>query len=172
MSTTEKNMKRITILLTSYGDTFGKFICHVSKPPYSHASLSIDENEDIFYSFNYKGFVIEKPKKYRPKKRLPENVCIRMQVPENIYRLIEAEIDRFTAHKGQLMYARLGVLLCLLHIPHQFKNRYFCSQFVAEILERTGAITLQKKGSLYLPGQLLDGFDCLFSAKELVYNVI
>lgn len=73
-------MKTVTILLTKYSNCLGRFICAISKNGYSHASISIDEREEIFYSFNYKGFVIEKPKKYSPGKRMPGSVYIRMQV--------------------------------------------------------------------------------------------
>lgn len=167
-----RSMKTITILLTKYSDWFGRFICCISKNSYSHASISIDESEEIFYSFNKKGFVIEKPKKKTPRTRLPGSVCIRMQVPNETYELIKKEIDLFLETKDQYTYSRLGVVLCLLHIPHKFENRYFCSQFVAEILSKAGAIELQKKETLYLPGQLLDGFECLFSRKQIVYNAV
>lgn len=172
MGTEKKAMKTVTILLTKYSNCLGRFICAISKNGYSHASISIDEREEIFYSFNYKGFVIEKPKKYSPRKRMPGSVCIRMQVPEETYVLIEEEIHQFLAKKEQYSYSRWGVVLCLLHIPHKFKNRYFCSQFVAEVLLQAGAVELKKKESLYLPGQLIDEIVCRFSAKELVYNVI
>lgn len=99
-------------------------------------------------------------------------MCIRMQVPESTYALIEEEINQFLEKKEQYTYSSLGVVLCLLHIPHKFKDQYFCSQFVAEILARAGAIELKKKESLYLPGQLIDGMECLFGAKQLVYNII
>lgn len=62
------SMKTVTILLTKYSDFVGRFICKISKNKYSHASISIDEEEEIFYSFNIKGFAIEKPKKRMPKK--------------------------------------------------------------------------------------------------------
>lgn len=168
----DKSMKTITILLTKYSDLFGRFICGISKNRYSHASISIDETEEIFYSFNTKGFVIEKPKKRMPKKRIPGSVCIRMQVPEETYELIAREIEGFLDKKEQYAYSRLGVVLCLLHIPYKFENKYFCSQFVAEILSRAGAIELKKKETLYLPGQLLDGFECLYSRKQIVYNAV
>lgn len=124
------------------------------------------------YSFNYKGFVIEKPKKYIPRKRMPGSACTRMQVPEETYMLIEEEISRFLARKEQYIYSRWGVILCLLHIPHKCNDRYFCSQFMAEVLLQAGAVKLEKKESLYLPGQLIDGIERLFSAKQLVYHVI
>lgn len=171
---TENNnsMKTVTVLLTRYSGFFGSFISGISKHGYSHASLSIDENEEIFYSFNLKGFVVEKPKKRRPENRQDGSVCIRMQVPETVYCQIEKEIDSFLEQKEQYAYSRWGVVLCLLHIPHKFENKYFCSQFVAEILSRAGAIELKKKESLYLPGQLVDGIECLFGPGQLVYDVI
>lgn len=165
-------MKTVTVLLTRYSDLFGKIICAISKHGYSHASLSIDGEEEIFYSFNVKGFVIEKPKKCRPKKREYGSVCIRMQVPEVTYAAIEEELSRFLKKRKVYKYSCLGVALCLLHIPCKFKDSYFCSQFVSEVLSRAGAVELKMKESLYLPGQLMDEMECLFSDKQFVYNAI
>jgi hypothetical protein len=123
-------MKTVTFLLTKFTDIFGKFISWYSNGGYTHASISIDEDEEIFYSFSYKGFVIEKPKK---------------------------------------RHQRNGNR-CLMHIPFKFKNRYFCSQFVAEILEHAGAVRLKKKNTLYLPHQLLDGMEFLFPGKKVLYG--
>lgn len=167
-----KGMKTVTILLTRYSDLAGRLISAISKHGYSHASVSIDENEEIFYSFNLNGFVIEKPKKWFPQKRRSGSVYVRMQVPDETFAVIEEEINQFLSAKEQFTYSRWGVILCLLHIPHKFKNRYFCSQFVAEILSKAGAVKLKKKESLYLPDQLIDGIECLFSQKQVIYNVI
>lgn len=165
-------MKTVTILLTKYSDLVGRFLCIISKHGYSHASISIDGEEEIFYSFNLKGFVIEKPKKRFPRLRRPGSVSIRMQVPKENYAIIEEEIKRFLDRREQYTYSRCGLLLCLLHIPHKFKNQYFCSQFVAEILLRAGAVELKKKESLYLPSHFIDGMECLFSKKQLVYHSV
>lgn len=165
-------MKTVTILLTRYSDMMGRFICRISRHQYSHASVSIDDKEEVFYSFNKKGFVIEKPKTYIPKLRRKGSICIRMQVPEDIHKKITEEIERFLNRREELKYSNLGVLLCLLHVPHKFENRYFCSQFVAEVLASAGAIELHKKETLYLPGQLVDGIESCFAPKQIVYNVI
>ena len=164
-------MKTITILLTKYSDIFSKFISLISKGSYTHASISIDENEDIFYSFNYKGFAIEKPKIKKHKKILKDCLKIKIQVPEYIYKSIKQKINTFFEKKEEWSYARLGVILCLLHIPYKFEKHYFCSQFVAEILKETGAINLNKKSELCLPYHLID-IDCLYSSKQFIYNVI
>lgn len=164
-------MRTVTILLTRYSDWFSKFISLISRESYSHASISIDGEEEIFYSFNYKGFVIEKPKKRMPRTRLKGSACIRMQVSEEVYAAIEQEIRHFLDKKEIYAYSQIGVILCLFHIPYKFKNQYFCSQFVAEILSRTGAVELKKKETLYLPGQLIDGIECCFSKKQIVYDI-
>ena len=73
--------KKIIILLTKYEGIIGRFVSDIyCKNGYSHASISIDEKEELFYSFNYKGFVIEKPKKYFPEKRRKGSACIRLNV--------------------------------------------------------------------------------------------
>jgi len=172
MGEENSTMKTVTILLTKYSDLFGSFISVISGNGYSHASISIDGEEEIFYSFSYNGFVIEKPKKRVPKTRKPGSICIRMQVPESTYSIIQEEVDQFLMNRERYAYSRLGVVLCLLHIPHKFKNQYFCSQFVAEILSHAGAVELKKKESLYLPNQLIDGVECLFSQKQIAYNEI
>lgn len=164
-------MKTVTILLTKYMDIGSKIISMISPYGYTHASISIDEEEEIFYSFNYRGFVTETPKKKYPSNRCPENAYIRLSVPEETYEIIKQEISYFLTCKEYYTYSRIGVVLCLLQIPHKFSNKYFCSQFVAEILSHAGAIQVKKNASLYLPDQLIDGMECLFSHKQVEYQM-
>lgn len=164
-------MKTITILLTKYSDFFGRINRGIRDKGYSHASISID-GEETFYSFNYKGFAIEKPKERIPRKRVPGNLCIRMEVPDENYEIMKKEIDKFIKEKEKYKFARLGLALCFIGIPNKFKDKFFCSQFVAEILTRAGAVKLKKRTSLCMPNHFINGFECLFSKKQLVYNAI
>lgn len=165
-------MKTVTILLTKYSDFFGRLLRGINGRGYSHASISIDEKEEIFYSFNFKGFAIEKPKKYIPKKKVPGSLYIRIQIPEKAYEIIKNEIYQFVNERENYTYSKLGVVLCVLRIPHKFKKRYFCSQFVAELLKKSGAVQLQKNESLYLPNHFIQGFSCLYSSKNFMYSTI
>ena len=62
------NKKRtIVVLFTSYKDAISDFVYYISGRSYTHASISIDENNDYFYSFNMKGFRREYPKRYKKK---------------------------------------------------------------------------------------------------------
>lgn len=168
----EEQTKTVTILLTKYTDLFSRFISIISKNGYSHASISVDGDEEIFYSFSYKGFVVEKPKTKKSKRRTRESICIRMQVSEKAYSIIREEIKGFLMNQSKFGYAKIGIILCMLHIPYKFKNKYFCSQFVAEILSRVEEVTLRKKESLYLPNHFLSETECVFPNKQLIHNVI
>jgi inositol transport system substrate-binding protein len=46
-------------------------------------------------------------------------------------------------------------MLCFLRIAYPLKDKYFCSQFVSEILEKVKAVPLKKHYSLYLPDDFM-----------------
>ena len=71
---------------------------------------------------------------WKSRRRKEHSVCVRIRVPASICTDIEREIQQFLEMRDIYTYSRFGVILCLLHIPHKFKNAYFCSQFVAEVL--------------------------------------
>ncbi len=157
---TGAGIRQITLLLTRHHDPFSNYICWASRSEYSHASLSIDPEENEFYSFNRKGFVVEYPK---DRKRKCESMSIRISVSEEVYGRLQKEIEHFLEKRKSYHYALLGAFCCSIHIPVKFKNGYFCSQFVAEILERAGVAALKKKKSeLYLPNHLIDGLEYHF----------
>lgn len=73
---TEK--KTVTILLTKYSSWFGRFICAISKNGYSHASISIDDAEEIFTALTIKGLLLRNLKSIFPEKECWEesaSVC-------------------------------------------------------------------------------------------------
>ena len=162
-------MKTISILLTSYTDIFSQIV-NLFSNGYSHSSISIDESENIFYSFNRKGFAIEKPKKYKPKTRKNKYAYIRIQVPDNKYLLIQQEIDNFLKNKNNYKYAKIGVWLCLFHIPFKFNNKYFCSQFIASLLTKTEIIKLSKKETLYKPCDFLNKIISTYYPLQIEYS--
>lgn len=100
------------------------------------------------------------------------SLCIRMEVPDENYAIMKNEIDKFIEEKDKYKFARLGLVLCFIGVPNKFKDKFFCSQFVAEMLVRAGAVKLKKRTSLYMPTHFINGIECLFSRKQLVYDVI
>lgn len=147
---------KVTILLTKYGDPFSRFVKFMGKSSFTHASISLDPDENEFYSFNLKGFVKEQWKNKTSKHLLPGKAHIYFYVNEHVYQNLQEEIRRFEAKKAEMTYSVFGTLLCLFHIPHHFKRHYFCSRFIAEVLHNSGATELKRAHSLYLPVHFLN----------------
>ncbi|HIT61155.1 MAG TPA: hypothetical protein IAC33_08005 [Candidatus Fimousia stercorigallinarum] len=75
-------------------------------------------------------------------------------------------------HKAQYRYAKLSLFFCLIHIPFKIRNQYFCSQFVAEMLQLSKSVRLEKRASLYLPNDLSWELKRQHCLKEIIYNPV
>ena len=149
--------KSIFVLLTAQSDPFSRLIRLFTWGRYTHASIGIDEHLNHFFSFVTKsGFYLERPTKSKKAKKMARQCALyRLDVTEEIYEKIKDMIERFQLHEKQYRYSYIGVLLCILRIPHRSKNSYFCSQFVSELLISSGAAQLKKKPSVYLPDDFI-----------------
>ena len=56
--------KNIYILLTNFHDGGSKLLHFITGNKYTHASIGFEEDINTFYSFVYKGFLVEKISKY------------------------------------------------------------------------------------------------------------
>lgn len=142
--------KTISILLTRNTDIRTRILRLLTGGKYTHASIGIEGDRNRFYSFVTKGFCAEKPWIFTQNKK---KTCALYQisVTDETYEIIKSRLDEFKRDKTDYQYSFLGALLCYLRVPHHFKNRYFCSQFVAELLSMSGELQLKKSSSLYNP---------------------
>ncbi|MBO5486294.1 MAG: hypothetical protein J5988_05110 [Eubacterium sp.] len=166
----ENRKRTITVLLTRYCSTFSNFIYWVTGRGYTHASLALNDGEEFFYSFNFKGFRHEYPGRHIHK--CVKSICYKLEVSEEAFEKIRKQIEEMEQNREKLHYSRLGVLLCLLHIPFKMENGYFCSQFVMEMLQLSGSIVLEKSPSLYLPNQLPEILGRCGCLKEIICNPV
>ena len=158
--------KKIYILLTKFADFRGRVLSFMAGSYYTHASIGLEEDPNTFYSFVLKGFRVEKLHRYLKPGREPYPVKLyEIEVAEHTYRKIKEIIDYFVAYKSRMHYTTFGLFLSLLRIPYQRKSTYFCSQFVAHILQQVGIIPAHHKPALYLPQDFsnLPGATLLFS---------
>lgn len=147
-----KAKRKIYILLTRFFDNGAKTISLLTRFFYTHASIGLEEDKNTFYSFSKKGFIEEKITKFVKPDREPYPCKLfEMYVYESTYEEIKKMINGFVTAKGLYHYAKIGVVFGIFQIPFFQKNHYFCSQFVAEVLEKTDAAELKKKSCLYLP---------------------
>lgn len=118
MMEAKEERKVISVLLTRYDSIFSSFIYWTTGRAYTHASLSLDEADEEFYSFNFKGFCKECPRKH--KGRIRKSTCYRLEISQVCYKRIKDRIDVIERKKGEWSYSRLGVFFCLVHIRTKF----------------------------------------------------
>ena len=150
----------VYILLTDTGTLFTKTIKKYTKAPYNHASISFDAELTELYSFGRKnpnnpingGFVKEDIftgtySKY------PETTCViyKLEVSERDIEKMKRVLNIFKKNQKKSLYNLIGVLGVSLNEPVEFSNSYFCSQFVAEVLHRSGIKLWGKLPALVTP---------------------
>lgn len=148
--------RKIYLLLTKFPDNGSKAISALTGCRYPHASIGLEENMNTFYSFVTKGFIVEEVTRYVKPDREPFPCQLyELEVSEQVYLRIKEVVGYFVEFKGIVHYTRLGVALSLFHIPYK-RNRfgYFCTQFVADVLQYGGAAKLKKKSNRYFSDDL------------------
>ncbi len=149
----KKPKRKLFILLTRFPNNSSAFLEFVTGFYYTHASIGLEEDRNIFYSFVLKGFIVEEVTRYiRPEWESFPCRLYELEVSEKSYQRIKAILLRFSKRKIRPQYAWGSLIACLFRIPYKQNDRYFCSQFVAEVLKKGKAVRLKKDSALYLPG--------------------
>lgn len=148
--------RKIYLLLTKFPDKGSKAIRVLTGCNYPHASIGLEEDLNTFYSFVTKGFIVESITRYAKPDREPFPCQLyELEVSEKVYCRIKEIIQYFVEFKGIVHYTRLGLILSVLHIPHKRNHfGYFCTQFVADVLEYSGATKLKKRSNRYFSDDL------------------
>lgn len=160
-----KQEEYIYIMLSRTNTLLGNMIRAGLGVSYNHCSLSLDESLETIYSFGRKelrnvflaGFVQEsKNNGFFRVHNTSDIIVIRMSVSsQEKERLCEIIAD-FQASKDLYRYSLLGLVYCYFGIPVKRKNKYFCSQFVTEVLLEAGIQVFDKPATLVRPHDFLD----------------
>ncbi|AST91841.1 hypothetical protein BC6307_11420 [Sutcliffiella cohnii] len=152
--------KKVYILLTDTGTLFTKSIKTYTKAPYNHASISFDVGLEELYSFGrkkasnpfYGGFVKEDINQGTYSK-YPETTCAiyELKVTEREYNKMKRILEVFKKNEKRLFYNLLGVIGVSIKEPVELNASYFCSQFVSDLLSRSGIRLWDKLPSLVTP---------------------
>lgn len=160
----QKQDKYIYIIISSTKTLLGKMIQTCLGVEYNHCSIALDNSLKTFYSFGRKdfrnalrgGFVIEGKEKEFFKCHSDSYIVV-MKIPVSIeqFTQINSEITRFSSKECRYKYSILGLIYCFFGIPKKRKQKYFCSQFVAEIIQQSGMTLLNKPPALIKPHDFL-----------------
>lgn len=154
------NNNTIYILLTHSGSLLSKCINIYTKEPYTHVSIGLDISLNELYSFGrinpsnpiLAGFVKEDiiNGTYA---RFPDTRCriYYLNVNDIQYRKIKKELNKFEINRDKYGYNLLGLFGVIFNIPIERKHNYFCSQFVATLLNNSGIYLFNKPSALVSP---------------------
>jgi hypothetical protein len=140
----------------------------VSGRKYAHVSISLDNKDEYFYAFNSKGFHKEYPRKH--KNRTKNHVCYRLEVTKEQYEELTEIIHNFEKEKEKYHYNWIGIFLCIVGIPFVMKNRYFCSQFITDILQKAKVIKWNRNYCRYLPNRVEEEITQKCKIRNVVKN--
>lgn len=162
-------MKEIYIVISKTGTILCKMLRVFTHEEYNHASLSLDKNLDIMFSFGrvypyfpwYGGFVEESPH-FGTFKRFSETEVHVLAVPvsEDIYDRLNIEMYQMLADKHNYHYDILGLILAGFKKVYRRKNYYYCSEFVREVLVKYGIKNPEQFPEIVRPTDFLEIPDC------------
>lgn len=168
------NKKFIYIIVSRTDTTLGKVIQKKLGVHYNHCSISLDESLENIFSFGRKelhnvfraGFVREsKSEGFFAKHNSSDIVVLQIPVTETQWDQVNVFLAQFKKKRSQYKYSLLGLVYCYFGIPIKRKNKYFCSQFVAELLHQSGVRLFDKEESLVRPHDFLS-----LGAGQVVYT--
>lgn len=156
----DKKSKKIYIVLSQTYTYPARMIHFYTSEPYSHASLAFDEELNEMYSFARRGLrnpfnagFVEEDINHGIFGKCTSTICnvYQLKITQEQYNKLREEIEVFKMNKDDYSYNFLGVLGVALNVPIKTKQRYFCSQFVAYILEKSDIHIFNKNCSLVRP---------------------
>ncbi len=177
----------IYILLTDTGTIFSKCIRFYTKDLHNHCSISMDIELERVYSFGRKnvanpfnsGFVKENMHNELLRQANCQIYCF--SITRQQYLKLEQKIAEFERNKEKFRYNLLGVIGIVFKQKWIRPNTFFCSQFVAYLLEDIG-ISFQDKPSYFMtPNEIVSSLnlqllyqgklqDFLLSKNHLICN--
>ncbi len=148
-----------------------------------NSELSISFNRELseLYSFGRKppnnpldGGFVKEDIKTGTYSRFPNTTCViyELQVTDREVEKMKRVLHVFIRSRQKYMYNLLGLIGIALKEPVEFSNSYFCSQFVAEILQRSGIKIWNKLPALVTPDDFRqsDRFHLIYEGKLSEYD--
>ncbi len=155
----EKNRK-IYILISKTQTMPSKIIKLWTKEPYAHTSLALDIELREMYSFARKGihnpfncgFIYENIET-GIFGRDTDTTCVvfELGITEEQYENLQNELEKFKSNVKKFRYNYWGIVGVMANKAIEREYNFFCSQFVATVLQRAGINIIDKEPGLVRP---------------------
>lgn len=174
--------RNIYILLSHSGSMFSKAINICTREPYTHVSIALDRDLHELYSFGrirpynpILGGFVKEDISGGTYKRFPNTRCAlySLKITDRQYRKLKRELNKFKKERDKYGYNLIGVVSAAFNYPIHRQYRYFCSQFVSELLLKSGIKIIDKNPSLTAPMDFIgsDELECIYVGYLRTYSV-
>ncbi|MGO3838384.1 MAG: hypothetical protein ACTJHZ_08460 [Vagococcus sp.] len=151
------------IVFSANNSLLSRAIKHYTKETYNHVSLSLDKSLNETYSFGRKkitnpligGFVQENF--WDPFFLTSECAIYSIEVTDVELERVTEHLQYFKENEHYFQYNFLGLLALSIEFNLKRDYAYFCSEFIATILQNAGIIDFEKATHFVTPVDLLSG---------------
>lgn len=167
-------MRAVGLILTNTGSKVSKLLGIFTRAKYNHVSIGLSSDMNEFYSFGRRvlyfpligGFIVESFDEGMYKLfRNTECIIYKLEIDDYKFDNLRKKIDGYKENSKIYKYNLPGLFGVLIGVPIKMKNRYFCSQFVANLFHECDIYNFGKDPSLVTP----DEFHTI-SGLEVVYK--
>ena len=177
---TEKN-RTIYIVVSQTGSIVSKILKLLTGPKYNHVSVSLDESLEPMYSFARKytynpfwgAFVKEYPGKGALARFKDTEVDV-LELPctEEQYGMVRERLEKMYRERDKYRYNYRGLFSAYFSKKYHKKHHYYCSEFVATLLQRCGIVPEGTFGDIVKPIDFLslEGTRSIYCGKLRKYR--
>ena len=159
-------MKCFYVVLCRTETILSRIISKVTGDWFTHASISFDDNLQVMYSFGrlwaynpWIGGFVKESVEYGTMRRFrsADTLVMRVEVPDDKYDQIVQHVTQMYAERKKYKYNYWGLFLSKwrVRVRSRKANRFYCSEFVNDLLERFGIIQPGEFGKVVRPMELL-----------------
>ena len=159
-----KHLKKVYLLLSSTGTLPSKVVRFLTHREYAHVSIALVPSADRFYSYARRkihnpliGGLVEENTRTGVFGLYPNTNCelLELLVDDTAYKKLETLLAYHLANYDKCKYSFSAIVPMALGIKQKLGLKMTCSQFVATILENSGACKLPRHPSLMYPCDFL-----------------
>lgn len=160
-----------------------RILKRITHRDYNHASISLNEDLKIMYSFGRKnpynpffgGFVKESAD-FGTFKRFSNTrvIVLKVFISNDRFEKMQSLIDYMVCNSKRYGYNYLGLWLAAFNIAFKVQNRYYCSEFVRDMLVKYGVDGADKLSEIVHPMSFMEipNIQTIFCGKLKDYSSV
>lgn len=141
-----EEQKYICVLFSATPYRMGRMIRFVTKEPYNHVSIALEEDLSKLYAFArryyrtpfYGGFVTEYPYRYHHKGATAHVRICRIPVTREQLDALRLRMQAMDVHSHRYLYNHLSALTAPIHRKIAVRDAYTCAEFAVSVLSGLG----------------------------------